>query len=1259
MKKFYRIFVKSSVPVAMVLVLSTALPVVAQQNKKQTLPVENPIYNATEERTTNLPVFSQPFSTERNNLTEGQSVQNADFPVFKQQFSQKTEQLSEAQPNLKSAVNTATSVAPDYGGKNLLSVAEDKTIHTMEALTSESPIGTPDFFAVPTDQVLSIAAPGFLANDIDLDGEALTATLISDNVDNGTLAAFADGSFTYTPYAGFTGTDQFSYQMQDASANLSDPVLVTIEVLPAANRNPIGIPDNYAMLAGTVLSVIAPGFLTNDIDLDEETITAVSITDGADNGILAAFADGSFTYTPYAGFTGTDLFAYRMRDASGNFSDPVTVTIMVYAGNRAPIGVEDQFTAVINTSLVIGAPGFLANDIDLDGETITATSITDNVDNGTLAAFANGSFTYTPNAGFTGTDQFAYRMQDASGNPSDPVTVTINISPAGTTPVGTPDNYAVPNDQVLAIAAPGFLANDIDLDGEALTAISIADNVDNGTLAAFADGSFTYTPNAGFTGIDQFAYRMQDASANQSDPVTVTITVLPAANRNPIGIPDNYAMLAGTTLSVTAPGFLTNDIDLDGETISAILIADNVDNGMLAAFADGSFTYTPNAGFTGADQFAYRMRDASGNQSDPVTVTIQVFEGNRAPVGVEDQYAALMNTPLVISAPGFLMNDIDLDGETLTAILISDNVDNGTLSAFADGRFTYTPNAGFTGTDQFAYQMQDASGNQSDPVTVTIEVYLVNEPPVADAGDDQSIECDGSELYTVNLDGSSSSDPDSDPLTYTWRLNGNIIAGPSADPTAVVQLSLGHHEIELTVEDTYGETDADIVVVSIEDTTPPTFTVPENITIVKTADCTYDASVSITGDVTDENDACDTDLEATYDDVISDGECVGEEIITRTWTLTDDSGNTTSIVQIITAEDQTPPTLQVPDDEIICMDAMPEYLTGTWTDNCSAGGEVTATGEWYSETDCTTTYAYLFYVTDDCGNEAMETVYITRETEVFSNCETAYGYMGGESMCFLNDRFKNWGWTNYLEPSETSYTMDLHAAAGQCTTDKGYQAGTVEVSYNNNNVTVTYNVIEGYVIHEAHIYVGCDKYPVFRNKETVSPGKYTYNTNELDKVNEVSVTFTDVQGGIYLIAHATVCEILCECSTTEYSSFSDEMYLGIDCSEQNSDEMASGNKGKNKESETDIGLKSAQLNVYPNPFGNKLNFEFTSHEDADATLVIYNIIGQKIKTLLDRGIRAGELNTVSFIPENQVAGVYIYQLKLNDHIQVGRVIYNP
>ncbi len=813
--------IKTIIP--LVLFVHILLPSLAQQPAPLSLEKADQNSSTVFQQVT-PPIHVQPVTHEHSPIQKaGHAMTSDSLKIFVQPVTTDTAPIryGEHLPSKDNKTEQAVKVFVPSSGAEILSAITPENFQTLNIVNPTGPVGTPDQYAIPNDQTLSIAAPGFLGNDIDLDGEALTATAILDNVDNGALSAFADGRFSYTPNPGFTGTDSFAYRMRDASNNFSDSVWVAIEVLPPANRNPVGIPDAYAALGGTTLSIASPGFLGNDIDPDGEVLTATAILDNVDNGSLSAFADGRFSYTPNPGFTGTDSFAYRMRDASNNFSDSVWVTIEVLEGNRPPIGVDDAYTAVASTTLSIAAPGFLNNDIDPDGEPLTATAILDNVDNGSLSAFADGRFSYTPNPGFTGTDSFAYRMRDASNNSSDSVWVAIEVSPGGTTPIGTPDQYAIPNDQTLSIAAPGFLGNDIDLDGEALTATAILDNVDNGALSAFADGRFSYTPNPGFTGTDSFAYRMRDASNNFSDSVWVAIEVLPPANRNPVGIPDTYAALGGTTLSIASPGFLGNDIDPDGEVLTATAILDNVDNGSLSAFADGRFTYTPNPGFTGTDSFAYRMRDASNNFSDSVWVTIEVLEGNRPPIGVDDAYTAVASTTLSIAAPGFLGNDIDLDGELLTATAILDNVDNGALSAFADGRFSYTPNPGFTGTDSFAYRMRDASNNSSDSVWVAIDIISPNNPPVADAGENQTVECTGADSVKITLDGSGSSDPDGDPLTYTWREAGEIIAGPTLDAQSEVMLAFGPHTIELTVEDGKGKSDTAEVMIIIDDTTPP------------------------------------------------------------------------------------------------------------------------------------------------------------------------------------------------------------------------------------------------------------------------------------------------------------------------------------------------------------------------------------------------------------------------------------------------------
>jgi hypothetical protein len=183
------------------------------------------------------------------------------------------------------------------------------------------------------------------------------------------------------------------------------------------------------------------------------------------------------------------------------------------------------------------------------------------------------------------------------------------------------------------------------------------------------------------------------------------------------------------------------------------------------------------------------------------------------------------------------------------------------------------------------------------------------------------------------------------------------------------------------VEDDCGNSTTHVQIITVLDQTPPTFTAPADMTINKDANCQYDASVGITGDVTDEHDECDPILDAVPSDVTAQGSCEGEVIITRTWTLMDDCGNTTTHDQIITAIDITPPVVNAPDPvELECSDDLPaavdnidDFLAlagASAADACSSTGNLTVTsitGELVGD-NCNGTIERTYFVTDDCGN---------------------------------------------------------------------------------------------------------------------------------------------------------------------------------------------------------------------------------------------------------------------------------------------------
>src|SRR5205823_4564450 len=134
--------------------------------------------------------------------------------------------------------------------------------------------------------------------------------------------------------------------------------------------------------------------------------------------------------------------------------------------------------------------------------------------------------------------------------------------------------------------------------------------------------------------------------------------------------------------------------DANGDTLSAVLVS-GPSHGSLALNANGSFTYTPTAGYTGGDSFTYKANDG---QLDSNVATVSLTVSNDAPFASNDNYAAQKNTPLTVAAPGVLGNDTDANGDALTAAKVS-NPSHGAVTLNADGSFTYTPATGFTGID--------------------------------------------------------------------------------------------------------------------------------------------------------------------------------------------------------------------------------------------------------------------------------------------------------------------------------------------------------------------------------------------------------------------------------------------------------------------------------------------------------------------------------------------------------------------------------
>ncbi len=509
---------------------------------------------------------------------------------------------------------------------------ESKDIVTVDFLyahigagpVNQPPVAAPDAYEATEDTPLSVAAPGVLGNDSDPENAALSAVEATQPA-NGVLLLTADGAFTYTPDPDFNGSDSFTYRASDGTSQ-STPVTVTITV-GAANDAPVAHDDTYTTEKNSTLTVVAPGVLGNDSDIDGDALTAALIAGPLHGGVTLS-ADGSFVYTPSTDYLGDDSFTYTARDPE-EANTSATVFIAVTRTNTAPVAFDDAYGVDEDAQLAVQAPGVLANDTDADGDPLSAIPVSAPL-HGTLTLNPNGSFTYTPNADWNGTDSFTYKANDGvtDGNAA---TVTITVNPVGDVPVTVGDAYQTAQGTPLTVPAPGVLGNDTDADGDALAAMP-ATGPSHGALTLNTDGSFTYVPDTGWSGTDSFTYKANDG-VTDGNAATVTIVVTASSPTISVAaitmrtVPAGKNTKAEATVTVNravAGASVTGDWTLNGAILQTGATGTTDANGVVAiqspaVKAQSGYTFVFTVTAIAATGYVY---DPSGNTetSDSVTV---------------------------------------------------------------------------------------------------------------------------------------------------------------------------------------------------------------------------------------------------------------------------------------------------------------------------------------------------------------------------------------------------------------------------------------------------------------------------------------------------------------------------------------------------------------------------------------------------------------------------------------------------------------
>jgi immune inhibitor A len=335
-----------------------------------------------------------------------------------------------------------------------------------------------------------------VGNDSDPENDHLSVTNVTQPV-HGSVTNNGNGTVTYTASAGFLSPpdDVFTYTVSDGNNSSTARVSVTVDRHP--NAAPSATNDTAQTIDGEAVEIQV---LANDTDPDGDTLSVESPTQPAHG---SASTDGTtITYTPTAGYVGSDSFDYTAVDGNGG-SDTATVTVTVNPRpNRAPDAADDSVTTQRNTAIVVRV---VDNDSDPDGDAFTVTSVTD-PPHGTVANNGDGTVRYTPDTGYLGDDSFTYTIADGRGG-TDTATVHVTVvPPPNRAPVAGNDSATVKKNKSVRIQV---LANDTDPDGDALT-VTQASDPPHGSVTVDRGLSVTYRPDTGYAGTDSFTYQVSD-----------------------------------------------------------------------------------------------------------------------------------------------------------------------------------------------------------------------------------------------------------------------------------------------------------------------------------------------------------------------------------------------------------------------------------------------------------------------------------------------------------------------------------------------------------------------------------------------------------------------------------------------------------------------------------------------------------------------------------------------------------------------------
>ncbi|WP_408891256.1 cadherin-like domain-containing protein [Myxococcus faecalis] len=473
---------------------------------------------------------------------------------------------------------------------------------------------------------------------------------------------------------------------------------------PPANTAPSGHDDLLATDEDTALVIPGASLVSNDVDADGDSLTVTAVGKATHGGVT--LVGGTVTFTPEADFFGTATFEYTVGD--GRLTDTARVTVTVNAVNDAPVAVADSASTDEDVALVVPAATLVANDTDVDGDTLWVAGV-GAATHGTVT-LADGNVTFTPEANHHGSASFEYTVSD--GLLTHTATVAVTVRSVEDAPVAVADTVYARRNTSRYIKVEELTANDDMGDGFLLNLAGVGSAVH--CTVKIDGGMIDFRPEADFTGSATFQYTVRNLAGTTSASVTVIV------GEAPVAVDDTVSTLEDTVLVIPTATLVANDVDVDTDDLLVEGVY-SATNGTVKLEGQ-NVIFTPAVDFFGTATFRYEVSDRASFSFGTVSVTVNPV--NDAPVVVADSAVASVDVALRVPVATLLFNDRDVEADALAVTGVS-NARNGTVELVGDA-VRFTPASGFVGAAGFDYQVADTHGATSTgSVDVRVRGYAV------------------------------------------------------------------------------------------------------------------------------------------------------------------------------------------------------------------------------------------------------------------------------------------------------------------------------------------------------------------------------------------------------------------------------------------------------------------------------------------------------------------------------------------------------